>query len=430
MTSDHDALAAGREALERGAWSDARRHFEAALAFGGETPETLEGLGMAAWWLQDGQATLDARERAYRLYHEAGDRVGAARMASWLADDHAWFRAEPAVAAGWLQRGYRFLEGLPPTAELGWCHVRDGEIAFLYHRDLAAARRHGRQAVEVGRAIGSLDVEMHGLALEGLALVAAGEVAPGLRALDEASAAAIGREMRDPVAIASVCCYLIAACERVRDFGRAAQWCARVRDFCERWRFAWILTYCRLHHAAILVWRGAFPEAEAELSAAIDELTATRPPIAVEGIVRLAELRRRQGRLDEAEALFAQADAHPLALLGQAALALDRGDPAAAAALADRLLRRLPAGDRTGRVPALEAAVVAHAARGDVEALRPHLAELEAIARDVDTAPVRAALAFAKGTAATAAGHHDSARRCFEDAADLYRASGATFEAA
>lgn len=79
-----DRLAAGHEALARGAWEEARDLFTAAAA-AAETPEALEGLGVAAWWLDDGETTLDARERAYRLFVERGDRLGAARVATWLA---------------------------------------------------------------------------------------------------------------------------------------------------------------------------------------------------------------------------------------------------------------------------------------------------------------------------------------------------------
>ena len=35
---------------------------------------TLEGLSWAAWWLDDAEAVFDARERAYRLYRDAGRR--------------------------------------------------------------------------------------------------------------------------------------------------------------------------------------------------------------------------------------------------------------------------------------------------------------------------------------------------------------------
>ena len=69
----------------RGAqWSAARTSFSAALAEE-ETPEALEGLSWAAWWLDDADALFDSRARAYRLYRKRGQATGAARMATWLA---------------------------------------------------------------------------------------------------------------------------------------------------------------------------------------------------------------------------------------------------------------------------------------------------------------------------------------------------------
>lgn len=56
-----------------------------------ETPEGFEGLSWAAWWLDDAEAVFDARERAYRLYEEAGAAADAARMATWLASDQLDF---------------------------------------------------------------------------------------------------------------------------------------------------------------------------------------------------------------------------------------------------------------------------------------------------------------------------------------------------
>ena len=73
--------AAGDQCLSRGAWSDARSAFESSLRER-ESPEALEGLALAAWWLDDADVVFDARERAYRLYGERGDRQSAARIAS------------------------------------------------------------------------------------------------------------------------------------------------------------------------------------------------------------------------------------------------------------------------------------------------------------------------------------------------------------
>src|SRR5580765_7609048 len=87
----------GRAALARGEWMDARRAFESALAVE-ETPEALEGLGMAAWWLDLSDVVFDRRERAYRLYLDREEVQSAARMAVWIGWDYASFRGEQAVS--------------------------------------------------------------------------------------------------------------------------------------------------------------------------------------------------------------------------------------------------------------------------------------------------------------------------------------------
>jgi hypothetical protein len=133
-----DAVRLGREALARAAWEEARRAFEAALVHE-ETAEALEGLGAAAWWLDDAPVTFDARERAYRLYVERGERCAAARVATAIAWDYEAFRGELAVAGGWLAQARRQLAGLEVTPEHGWLVLREGEIANV--RSTAGAVR-------------------------------------------------------------------------------------------------------------------------------------------------------------------------------------------------------------------------------------------------------------------------------------------------
>ena len=72
---------------------------------------------------------------------------------------------------------------------------------------------------------------------------------------------------------------------------------------------------------------GGQPEHLEVLSKAIGDLAASRPPFAHEVMVRLADLRRRQGRIEEAERLFREAESHPMAAVGMAELSLDRNDP-------------------------------------------------------------------------------------------------------
>ena len=102
---------------------------------------------------------------------------------------------------------------------------------------------------------------------------------------------------------------------------------------------------------------GGQPEHLEVLSKAIGDLAASRPPFAHEVMVRLADLRRRQGRIEEAERLFREAESHPMAAVGMAELSLDRDDPVGAIPVAEQVLRHLPLANKTQRAAALELAV-------------------------------------------------------------------------
>src|SRR5262249_20449022 len=164
------------------------------------------------------------------------------------------------------------------------------------------------------------------------------------------------------------------------DYDRAIQWCTRLKAYALKWGLRPLFAVCRTQYASICMWRGTWLEAEEELTNATHELAASRPAMTADGVVRLAELRRRQGRLVEAAALFKPTESHPLAGLGNAELALDRGALRSAAELAERYLRRLPLHNRTDRVVALDLLVRALAGAGDVNGAKTALAELKTIA--------------------------------------------------
>ena len=421
-----DPLEGGWAALGRGDWQGARRCFAEAVA-SEETPEAFEGLGWAGYCSDDERLTLETRERAFHLYRDRGDDSSAGRMAALLGLDFLEFRGEVAVAKGWLQRAHRLLDDLEPCGDHGWLAIQ--EASLILDEDPATARRLASRAVELGRECGVPELEMVGLGIEGSALVSEGEVEEGMRHLDEATAVALAGEARILMCSAWACCYLIGACDQVRDYERAGQWCERVGAFCERYGIGLLLGMCRAKYAGVLTWQGRWTEAESELMSAADGLSP-RPPLVDDALVRLAELRRRQGRLDEAEQLFARCDGHPLAALGRAALALDRGRPDEAAALADRFLRRFAGPGRMERCAGLEIAIRAHARLEELDRAERALEELREIASHAGTRPLRAAVLASEGTVAAAAGDGETARRSFEDALDLLTATGAPFEAA
>ena len=424
-----DLLAAGWDAVARAAWVEAREHFVGALDEV-ETPEALEGLGVAAWFLDDAPVVFDAREGAYRLYRERGDRQAAARIAAFLAMDYGLLRGEDAVSQGWFQRAERLLEGMGPTPEHGFLALQAGVMAIDAMNDTVAARQAATQVIEIGRTLEITDLEMTGLALEGIAMVSDGEVEEGMRRLDEATAAAIGGEMQDPLMIGLTSCYMMFACERVRDLDRAAQWCERVKEYCRRVGLRFLLSICRVHYASILITRGDWAGAEEELVPVVEEMVETMPGIAHDGIIRLADLRLRQGRMEEAEDLLSRADFHAFGQLGLASVALERADHAVAANKAERFLRQVPEENVTERAAGIEILVRARVALGDVAGAEAALVELRSVAESVGTPLLRAAANAAEGVVAVASKAHDRGRRLLEDAVDLYRREAAPYDEA
>jgi LuxR family transcriptional regulator, maltose regulon positive regulatory protein len=422
------ALALGRRALARGAWHEAVTALGEAVAADPGDAGAWESLGNACMWLQDADSAIDARKRAYALYRERGDDASSARVCLDLVWDYLEVRGEPAVANGWFHRARRLLAELPPGPEHALLGVFDAFMTL--DSDPGTAAAHARGAAALAESVGAEDVGMLARALHGLALVTEGRVGDGMGLLDEAVVGAVGREITDPQWFYFTCCCMIDACDRVRDFHRSLAWCDQLRGFAERWGVQAFLTTCRIKYTGALLWRGDWARYEAELTEASAELAATRPAAVAGALVRMAELRRRQGRRGEAEALLERAGPDPLALPVRAGLALDAGDAATAADLIETHLRRIPDGARTERVAALELKTRAHALLGRLADARAAAEELGLIAGMMGTPSVRAAALTAAGLEAAAAGEHDRARPLFEDAVHLLEESGARPEAA
>jgi DNA-binding CsgD family transcriptional regulator len=421
-------LRGAREALTRGAWTEARRGFERAAA-GDGFPEALEGLAAAAWWLEDADTVFRSRERAYALYRQREDPRGAGRVATELGFDYAVFRGEAAIANGWLQRAHRFLDGLPPVVEQAWLALREGELSYHVDGDMEQVRRIAVGANQLSCDLGELDPEILALALEGLALVGMARVSEGMSLLDEATVAALSGEMRSCYAVASTLCLMVFACERVRDTDRAAQWCDHFMDFCTRNGLRAHLAFCRSHHGSVLTARGRWDEAEDQFLRSLEGLRV-RLAWTLSPVERLGELRRRQGRLAEAAEAFERAGTYPPAVLAKARLAIDRGDLDEALDLVQRMLRRLSERDRVERIPSLDLLVQIRCARGELEDAQAALREIEAVAEIVRTDGLLVLARHGRGRLALATGDAAAARTHLEDALDRYERNRLPFDAA
>ncbi len=417
----------GRAALARGAWAEARKRFADALARE-ETAAAFEGAGLAARYELDADGAIDAHERGYRLARSRGDAATAARLAIQLCHDAYAFRG-PAEASGWVERAALLVEGEPPSVATAWVSLLRAHFALADHRPDLAVEGSG-EAIALAREAGAVDVEMLALALNGLALVSSGQIEQGMRRLDAAAAAAVGGEMTDADSIETVCCHMIDACKLVRDLERATEWCLRVREIATRFADRQMFSICRTAYADVLLWHGDWERADEELTAAVQELGVLRPGRDVDPLARLAELRRRQGRTREAEALLARVESHRFHALLVGLLALDRGDAATACEAAARFLRRVGEADRFERVAGLDLMVRAAVAAGDEAAARAAAAEIAAIAAACPTAPLRAAALLADGRVAVATAESAAACPLLEDAGDLFDTAGARYDAA
>ncbi|MEO8451200.1 MAG: LuxR C-terminal-related transcriptional regulator [Gemmatimonadota bacterium] len=418
-------IESGRAAILRGDWKTAAQSARRSLE-SGETAEGHELLGLASWWLSDADTLFNSRERAYRLYLDRDDVQRAARIATRLDWDYRAFRAEPAVASGWLRRARRLLEGDHDSAAYGWLLLREADARLS--QDAAGAATGAAEAVTLGRRHQDPDLEYLALSLEGLALVAAGSVVEGMQQLDEATAAVVAGEFADRSAAGVTCCHLITACELVRDFDRAGQWCGRVREYCRRWDHPALFAVCRTQYAGVLVSSGNWAAAETELASAVAEIAQFRPGWLSLGYLRLAELRRRQGRLDEAAVLFESLAASAEAELGLGMIALERGVPAEAERLARRVLRQVSRGNHTARASALELIVLAATADGRADAALEELTELEKLAVSVESDAIRGSARLAAAGVAARRGRPTEARTALEEAASLFDRAGAPYD--
>jgi DNA-binding CsgD family transcriptional regulator len=385
-----DRVAAGRAALAGGRWEEARAAFAAAVE-GGGGPDALDGLGESLWWLGEPAAGVEMRERAYAAYRRAGAREEAALAAMAACIIHQGNFGNAAAAGGWMGRAERLFDGDAGPLQ-GWLwatrayQLQEGAEALdLAERALARARRDG-----------DVDLELTALSTLGRTLVSGGRVRDGLALVDEAMAGTLGGEGDRLDTVVTTSCDMLIACDLAADLDRATQWCRVADDFIATYGCPFLYAECRTLYGGILVQTGRWAQAEDELATAIAMAGPAGPAMRNRATTRLADLRLRQGRVDEAEDLLAACDREAAAVT-LAAVRLARGQAGLSAALVERHLRAHPA-PSVGAVAALEILVGSHLVVGD---LAPAL-----VAR----------AAGAEGRCAAAAGDVDRAVACLERA--------------
>ena len=269
---------------------------------GEEDPGLLEQRAEDRARAGDYAAAVALRERAFAAWRARGDARRAAYLAAYqIAFDHHALFGNRAVAQGWLERGTHLAQEAGECAEAGWVALSRA----LYAEDPAVRASLVDEATRLARSCGDTGLKFDALAYTGLMLVEDGRVSEGMRCLDEAAAAARGGEVADPVVAGEIYCKLLIACERTLDVRRAEEWHPVAASFGDRPEVAWASAICRMHYGGILIVAGRWEEAGHELEEAVRLYDASYRALRSAALVRLAELRVRQGRLGEARELLA-----------------------------------------------------------------------------------------------------------------------------
>ena len=412
-----ELVKAGWEAVTDAQWAKARDCFERAYETD-QSAEVLDGLARSLHFLGEYERAIDLTERAFVAYVDAGDMPKAADTARWLAFLHGTINSNFAVAGGWMARAGSLLADHEECAAHGWVTLDTA----VFSDDQLEREQLALAALAIAQRFGDRDLEYDALALLGDSKVARGQVAEGMRLIDQAMTAVSSGEVVDVVAVSDILCRLLGSCERALDVTRAEQWMRVARDF-GPWR-EFVSPVCRSHYGGILIAVGRWPEAEDELLGAIEVFKRSYPGMSTGTVVKLADLRVRQGRLEEARRLLEGNEAHPVARRALAAIALASGE----AALAEDLARMCVPSDGPvdpACAPALELVVEACIARGDFAAATAAVATLDEL--DDPRAAAFAALAAGRVGAAEGDGR---ARQDLQAAHERFAALELPLEAA
>jgi ATP/maltotriose-dependent transcriptional regulator MalT len=362
----------GRRALEAARWDAAREAFESRLE-DEETPDALDGLGLALWFLGDVSGGIAARERAVEGYARAGRCDDAARLAVWVSHQH-FLGGRQSAARGWLARAERAVGDASLCAGQGWVAVERARHA----ETVDECAEYARRALAIAQQTDADDLEVFAVSVLGRAEVSAGRTAEGMRLLEEAMAAASAGRVRNVHTLAEAYCNLIVACTSAGDWERATEWCGLVDEFAREHEAAPLYGACRTIHADVLLATGRWDDAERALQTALEVHAQYVPQLAAPTVAVLAELRVRQGRLSEAAQLLVGREEHPESLRALAQLRVAQGRPSVAAALLERGLRAAE-GDVVQTAQLLAALVDARLEEGEVpsaDAASRSLAEL------------------------------------------------------
>jgi len=391
------------------------------------TGEQNEMMGFALWWLGEDREIIPRFEVTHRAFVAEGNPQGAALAALELAELHSHNLA-PDVAAGWIRRAERLLEGDEGSVAKGnllrWQSVK----AFEADGDLEKALQISRTVAEIART--NLDGNLEVLALQdqGRFLVASGRVDEGMPLMDEAMIGAVAGDV-NPMIVGRSYCNMLSVCNQTGDVRRAAEWSEAAERWCRETETSPYPGTCRVFKAEVMWHNGDWVGAESEVMRASTEV-GLYTDIGGEAWYQFGEMRLRIGDYDGAEKAFQEAltrGREPVP--GYALILAHQGDTESAIDLLERTLSE-PGMSKLGPARLLPALIQLSLQQGDLEKADQACSELAEIGSTARSDLFIAQAEQARGNVELASGNPSAAFGPLKESIRIYAQLGLPFESA
>jgi DNA-binding CsgD family transcriptional regulator len=429
VTDTVAVLDRGRDALVRAAWREAFLSLSEVDRVAALSARDLEALARSAYMVGDTDAYVTALERAHRAHLETGNVLPAVRDAFWIGHS-LMFRGQAVPAGGWFARAQRlFDESGEDGAERGWLLIPTW-LQQMGAGDYESGFATAGEAADIARRFDDADLLWLARGEQGRALINLGQVADGLRLVDEMFVVATEGQL-SPVVTGIVYCNTIAYCVDGYAFDHAREWTEALTRWCEgQPQMEEHFGFCLVHRAELHHLSGAWATAREESERAATTHTAGQLNQLVQGKAAYVqgEMHRLAGDFVAAERSFREANASGYEPQpGLALLRLVQGNPDSAAAAIRRAI-----GESTQtlrRVRLLPAYVEISLAVGEFDRARAAVDELEAIASKFGGA-VAAMAACARGALLLAREEPQEALIALRPGIEAWQRLGVPYEAA
>ena len=393
-------------------------------------PRDLETLGLAAFMTGREAEGFQILDRAHQGYLNRTNTDQAARCAFWLGL-MLMNSGQRAKASGWMARAERILnnEQIQDCAMKGLLLI-PAALETLSKGEALKALALFEEAATIGERFGDTDLIVLGHLGQGQALIDKGDVANGIKLLDEMMIS-VETEKVFPVVCGIVYCAVIETCRKVWDIRRAQEWTSSFTRWCDAQPdIVPIKGQCLVRRAEIIQFHGDLNKALEEARDACDLLT--RPPgepAAGEAYYRKGELHRLLGDFEDAEDSYRDAakwgrNPQP----GLALLRFAQGQNDAARTSIINTLEQTK--NRIGRAELLPTVVTVMLALKQPEQALTASKELCEIANEIDTPYLYGMSAYCQGAVFLGLGNIQLALEHLQQALKLWNALYLPYETA